>query len=119
MDTLNLINKIYIQKLIDSLELDYKDWKIEQYDGMCGSWLEYTSPEYVNDDGEKIVFCFTLNGDGAYINGYRSWTIPFYVIGLYPFSKLSRKFFKLSRIMKKFLKENKKAEYCNNLMKAL
>jgi hypothetical protein len=119
MDALKSINRIYVQKLIDSLELDYKNWKREYYACAYGSWFEYTSPEYVNDNGETIVFCFTLNGDGAYINGYRSWTIPFYVIGLYPFSKMSRKFFKLSRRMKKYLKNIDKDIYVEHLKEAI
>jgi len=118
MDALKSINRIYVQKLIDSLELDYKKWKREYYACAYGSWFEYTSPEYVNDSGETIVFCFTLNGNGAYINGIYSWILPWYVL-IPPFTNLSRRFYKASRKMKKFVKENKDAEYRDRLMKAL
>lgn len=114
------IDKIYLQRFMESMENDYEKWTITHCAGAGLSWTEYSSPDYHSPDTEnggsnRISFGFSLNHTGAAINGIWSWEIPFSVIN--PFTKTFWSFRKARIKMQRFLREKEKNEYLNNLEK--
>ncbi len=82
------IDNLYFSRFIDSLEQDINKWEMRKCNGYDSSWTEYHGPEYKNESGEKLQFCFTNNDPGAYINGILMWKISFFN----PFSRRGRRF---------------------------
>jgi hypothetical protein len=105
--------------MIDSLEKDYDQWKIKYCGGGPGdSWTEWHSPDYINKNGEKIQFAFTLNYNGAYINGRIRWTVGF-LQNYNIFSHMTRRYKRALKRMKKHLRTIEKQERIERLMKSL
>jgi len=110
------INVFYLSRFIDSLELDIDKWSTSYCAGGDGqSWNDYHSPEYINSEGKRLQFAFTLCSTGAYIDGYMSWTIPF----LNPFLSTHRRFVTASRKMKKLARGKAEEKYNQKLLESL
>jgi hypothetical protein len=104
------IDKLYINKFIQSMENDYERWKMNHCVGVDWAWTEYHSPNYENEEG-RVSFGFSLNHDGAWINGHFQWSKTL----LNPFSKTFWRFLSAKRKMKSYLKSKEKQEYLQKL----
>lgn len=116
------IDKIYLQRFIESMENDYQKWTMTHCSGADWSWTEYHSPDYHSPDKEKggsnrISFGFSLNHAGAASNGVWNWEVPFSVIN--PFTHTFWRFRKAQNKMRSFLKNKEKLEHLQKLEKAL
>lgn len=103
------INKTYVNRFIESMENDYKEWKMSHYEGPGVSWTEYHSPDYENENG-RVSFGFSFNDTGAWINGHFSWSLPLYV-AFNPFSKVFWRFRKAKSDLKLYLQSKELEEY--------
>ena len=103
-------NDKYIEKFIESMENDFKSWKMNHCAGPGMSWTEYHSPEYSSENG-RVSFGFSLTNHGAWVNGYFRWNLPM----MNPFSKRSRRFRKAKRNMEKYLNSEEHRQYLNDL----
>lgn len=104
------INKMYIDRFIDSMETDYQNWKITHCAGAGWSWTEYYSPDYKNENG-RVSFGFSLNYNGAWVDGHFNWRKPF----LNPFSKTFWRFRNAKRKMIEYLQNKEEQEYLQKL----
>lgn len=103
------IDKLYIDRAIESLVDDKENWQREVMCGMEGCFIDCYSPSYIKD-GIKISFSDRY-GLTAYIDGNREWEIGFW--DLYnPFSNRARKLDKAFNNMRLFhvKKERKEKE---------
>jgi hypothetical protein len=105
------VDKLYINKFIQSMENDYERWEMNHCAAVDWSWTEYHSPNYENEEG-RVSFGFSLNHIGAWIDGYFQWSKPI----LNPFSKTFWRFRKAVRKMKAHLRAKEKQEYLQKLM---
>ncbi len=106
----NEIDRMYMSRFIESMETDYMNWKMTHCAGPGMSWTEYHSPDYANENG-RVSFGWSLNHEGAWVDGYFSWSAPF----LNPFSKTFRRFKKARKFMKNYLQEKEIKEYREKL----
>jgi hypothetical protein len=110
------INQMYMQRFIASLENDFQNWKMTH----CGGggpgyyWTEYHSPSYENENG-RVSFGFSLNHEGAWVDGTFNWSVPF----LNPFSKTFWRYRKATGEMKKWLQDKEEQEYLQKLNKII
>ena len=116
------IDKIYLQRFLESMENDYEKWTMTHCAGADWSWTEYYSPDYHSPDAEKggsnrVRFGFSLNHVGAALNGVWNWEIPFSVLN--PFTRTFWRFRKAQNKMRSFLKNKEKLEHLEKLEKAL
>jgi hypothetical protein len=113
------INNYYISRMIDSLEKDYTKWEMKYYEGGADlSWTEYHGPEYKNEAGNRIKFAFTLNADGAYVDGRMRWCIP-PMLRFNPFSYQGRRLKKATKRMISHVRGKEKKEHLEKLMNSL
>jgi hypothetical protein len=112
------IDNLYFDKLINSLEKDYKNWKHTRHGGAGWSWSEWFSPIYENENGQTITFGFTLNYNGAYINGRLGWVVSF-LQAYNIFSPTTYKFWWLIRRMKKHLLQIERENHLEKLKNSL
>ena len=112
------INNYYVSRMIDSLEKDYDKWEMKHCSGADWSWTEYHGPEYKNEEGRRIRFAFTLNYNGAYVDGRMRWSIPF-MVRFNPFSYQGRRLKKAAKRMKSHLRGKEKKEQLEKLMNSL
>lgn len=117
--SLEQVNEFYFSRLIDSLERDYDQWEMKHCGGGPGwTWTEWHGPEYKNEAGERLQFAFTLNYNGAYINGRIGWTVsPLQYYNI--FSYRTRRFRKAMKRMKKHLKYVELKQRTEKLIKSL
>jgi hypothetical protein len=116
------IDKIYLQRFMESMENDYEKWTMTHCAGADWSWTEYHSADYHSPDTEKggnnrVRFGFSLNHVGAALNGVWNWEIPFSVLN--PFSRNFWRFRKARNKMTSFLENREKLEHLQKLEKAL
>ncbi len=104
------IDKIYFDRFLQSMENDYINWEMQYYFGADGSWTEYRSPKYTNENGD-ISFGFELCNRGAWVNGVFKWELPLLNI----FGKSFWKFRKAKLRMIKYLKNKERDEYLKEL----
>jgi len=112
------INNYYISRMIDSLEKDFTKWEMKYFEGSDWGWTEYHGPEYKNEAGNRIKFAFTLNLDGAYVNGRMRWGIPL-MLRFNPFSYQGRRLKKATKRMISHVREKEKKEHLEKLMNSL
>ena len=112
------IDNYYVSRMIDSLEKDYDKWEMKYCEGFDWGWTEYHGPEYKNEAGNSIKFAFTLNSDGAYVDGRMGWSIPF-MVRFNPFSYQGRRLKKAAKRMKSHLRGKEKKEHLEKLMNSL
>jgi hypothetical protein len=103
---MNEIDWMYVSRFIESMETDYMKWKMDHCAGAGMSWTEFHSPEYENENG-KVSFGWSLNHDGAWVNGCFSWPTPF----LNPLLKTFWRFRKARKFLKNYLEEKEVKEY--------
>ena len=111
------IDKLYIDRFIDSMENDYENWKMNHYAGPGMSWAEFHSPTYEKENGGRLSFGWSSNHIGAWVNGYFSWKIPFAVLN--PFNPIFWKFRRAEKRMKNYLRSKEKELYLDNLKNVL
>jgi hypothetical protein len=105
------VDKLYIDKFIQSMENDFERWKMNHCGAADGDWTEYHSPAYENEEG-RVSFGFSLNHTGAWIDGYFQWSKPL----LNPLDKTFWRFRKAARKMKAHLRNKEKQEHLQKLM---
>ncbi len=107
------MDNLYVERFIHSMENNYKDWTMTICSGMDGSWNEYRSPEYTNENG-RISFGMGMCNTGAWIDGLFRWGLPFSVL-TNPFDKRFWRYKKAERKMKRWLKAEQKRKYLEEL----
>ena len=114
-----LIDNFYMSRFIDSLEKDFDQWEMKPCGASTGeTWSEWYGPVYENQTGEKIQFAETLVITGAYINGVTGWSVPFWTYHN-PFSYQGRRLKKAFKNMKKHIRQKRRSEMNDELLKAL
>lgn len=108
------LNVAYLEKFINSMETDYKNWKINHCAGPGMAWTEYHSPDYAKESG-RISFGFSLCNDGAWVDGHFRWRLPI----INPFTKMYWRFRRAERKMKKYLRDEEKRQYLEKLNSVL
>ena len=99
--TMKEVNRMYIDRIIQSLTEDKEKWTREVMCGMGGCFVDYYSPKYKNTNGDVIMFS-DKEFAGAHIDGMLAWTIGFWDYHN-PFSDRSSKLRKAMREMKQYL----------------
>lgn len=101
MSKMKEVNRMYIDRIIQSLTEDKEKWEREVMCGMDGCFVDYYSPKYKNTSGDIIMFS-DKELAGAHIGGILAWTIGFWDY-YNPFSDRSSKLRKAMREMKQHL----------------
>jgi hypothetical protein len=116
LDNMNTqqINDTYTKSMISSMETDYLNWTMTTCGGAGYTWLEFHSPEYRTPVGARKSYAFTLNYDGAYINGRIMWTVPA-IIKVNPLNPLFWRFWIAKQKLVKFLKQKAAQEHLEHL----
>ena len=99
--TMKEVNRMYIDRIIQSLTEDKEKWTREVICGMGGCFVDYYSPKYINTNGDDLMFS-DKEYAGAHINGILSWRITGWDY-FNPFSDRSSKLRKAMREMKQYL----------------
>ena len=111
------VNRLYIDRITQSLIEDKEKWKMEVMCGMDGCFVDYYSPNYKNTKGERVSFS-SKGIVGAHIDGNLVWTISFW--GYYnPFSDRSAKLRKAFGEMEQYLNNKRESERLENLKKSI
>ncbi len=108
------INNTYIKAMITSMETDYLNWTMTTCGAAGYNWLEFHSPKYRTSVGASKSYEFTLNYDGAYVDGRIAWTVPA-IIKVNPFNPLFWRFWSAKRALVKFLKQKATQEHLEYL----
>ena len=103
------IDSIYVEKYIESMEYDYKEWSLEILDSIDGEMFEYRSPKY-----SDIRYGFGYSNNGAWIDGFLEWSLPY---GVYynPFNKYFWRYHISRRNLKKYKLSELKQKFNNRL----
>jgi hypothetical protein len=108
------INRVYIEAMLVSMETDYSNWTMNSCGAAGYSWLEFHSPEYRTPVGARKSYAFTLNYDGAYVDGRIAWTVPA-IVKINPVNPLFWRFWFAKRKLVKFLKQKAAQEHLEYL----
>ena len=101
MSKLKEVNRMYIDRIIQSLTEDKEKWTREVMCGMGGCIVDYYSPKYKNTSGDMISFS-DKGLAGAHINGMLVWNVGFWDY-YNPFSDRSTKLRKAMNEMQQYL----------------
>jgi len=99
------------------MENNYKDWTMTVCSGMDGSFYEYRSPDYENENG-KICYGIGTCSTGAWINGMFRWSLPGSVL-LNPFNRDFWRFRIAARKMKSYLIQQSNDKYVEELNRVI
>ena len=103
-------DRLYLDKFIQSMENDYEKWKAVRHNSLSGSWIEYHSPDYENENG-RVSFGFCLTATGAWVDGFFQWRLPW----LNPFSKSFWRFRRAKQKIKSYLQHKEQQAYLQKL----
>lgn len=115
--TIKEVNRMYIDRIIQSLTEDKEKWTREVMCGMDGCFVDYYSPEYINNSGEKITFS-DKELAGAHINSIFAWSISFWDY-YNPFSDRASKLRKAMSEMRLYLIEKETQKRLKSLKKTI
>jgi hypothetical protein len=116
MTNRKLVDSTYAESMIVSMETDYDNWTMESCGAAGYSWLEFRSPEYKSPAGLRKMYAFTLNYNGAYIDGRIQWTVPM-SIWLNPFNPLFWRYWIAKKKLVRFLKVESTKKHLEYLSK--
>lgn len=100
MSKLKEVNRLYIDRITQSLIEDKEKWVREVMCGMDGCFVDYYSPKYTNTNGGTVMFS-DKGFAGAHIDGMLAWKIGFWDYNN-PFSERSSKLRKAMQEMVKY-----------------
>jgi hypothetical protein len=117
MSKLKEVNRMYIDRIIQSLTEDKEKWTREVMCGMDGCFVDYYSPKYKNKNGDDIMFS-DKGLAGAHIDGMLSWEISIWDY-YNPFSERSAKLRKVMNKMRQYLIIKDEEERLSKLKKSI
>jgi hypothetical protein len=117
MSKLNEVNRMYIDRIIQSLTEDKEKWTREVMCGMDGCFEDYYSPKYKNTNGNMVSFS-DKGLAGAHIDGMLVWTVGFWAY-YNPFSNRSLKLREAMFEMKQYLNNKAEEERLSKLKKII
>jgi hypothetical protein len=117
MSKLKEVNRMYIDRIIQSLTEDKEKWTREVMCGMDRCFEDYYSPKYKNTNGNMISFS-NKGLAGAHIDGMLVWTVGFWVY-YNPFSNRSLKLREAMLEMKQYLINKDEEERLSKLKKII
>jgi hypothetical protein len=115
--TMKEINRMYIDRIIQSLTEDKEKWIREVMCGMDRCFEDYYSPKYKDTNGNMISFS-NKGLAGAHIDGMLVWTVGFWVY-YNPFSNRSLKLREAMLEMKQYLINKDEEERLSKLKKII
>jgi hypothetical protein len=115
--TMKEINRMYIDRIIQSLTEDKEKWTREVMCGMYGCFVDYYSPKYPTTNEGTLQFS-DKEYVKAHIDGKPAWEIPFWMYHN-PFSDKSRRLRKAMNDMRVYLIEKDAQEYRDKLSKSI